>query len=110
SGFSTNCLVELEGFQTEGLFRIVQFPSDVKVDFDGIIGWWDIQYSLLLLESFINRVSFLYEIPERTKQWNYLNIWTNRGTLQLVIPHADGSIGSILVDTGDPFGAVLHPK
>jgi hypothetical protein len=110
AGWSSQCMVELEGCQTEGIFRIVQFPSDLEVDFDGIIGWWDIQSTFLLLESSINRISFLYELPERTKQWNYLNIRTNRGTLQLAIPHPDGSSGSVLVDTGDPFGVILHPK
>jgi lipoprotein NlpI len=76
---------------------------------DGLISWAEVQDNILVFDAEKHVVRAVAELPPETAGWLQLKV-RRTGPLTLEVPLADGSTGTILVDTGQPYGVSLPPK
>lgn len=81
----------------------------VFMDSDGLISWPEVRDNILVFDAAKHVVRAVPELPPETASWLQLKV-RRSGPLTLEIPLADGSTGTLLVDTGQPYGISLPPK
>jgi tetratricopeptide (TPR) repeat protein len=76
---------------------------------DGIIGWPAVRENILVFDSDRRMVNSVENLPAEASGWLKLKIWPGR-VLLLEITMANGTLGTIMVDTGFPGGVALPPE
>lgn len=84
---------------------VTKFPW---ADFDGLIGWPDVQDNILVFDSSTHTVRRVETLPPETVGWTKLKIHPS-DTLNLEVPLPDNRTGILVVDTGDPTQIDLPP-
>lgn len=110
AGVTERFLLNWDGDEHEVRFRVLDTPAYVDPDFDGMIGWRNVQGNVLKIDAASRKVAFLPEVPKKVSKWTRLPIATNSATFALEIPHTDGSVGILSVDTGSGEGVCLIPQ
>jgi len=75
---------------------------------DGLVGWTEVKDNILVFDSVQRTVASVAKLPAETANWLKVKV-RDDGVLTLDLPMADGKVGTILVDTGSPFGVCLPP-
>ena len=75
---------------------------------DGLVGWTEIKDNILVFDSVQRTVTAVPRLPAETANWMKVKV-RDDSVLTLDLPMADGKVGTILVDTGSPFGVCLPP-
>lgn len=104
------CLLNLQGTEYKTLFAVMNFPTSVHPDFDGLIGWSDLTASLVRIHASAGLVTFPKEVEEQLAGWTRLSVATNFQTLELEIPRTNGTRGILRIDTGSPMGVMLPAR
>jgi hypothetical protein len=107
AGDVEDCTLELEGAEGKASFLVLDLPAYVSADFDGLVGWWTIRRNVLRIDAAAREVSFLPHAPREVAPWAHLSLLTNSGSLDLQIPHDDGTNGVLCIDTGAAGGIAL---
>jgi len=85
------------------------FASLKSFSADGLVGWPEVRDNILVFDADQRTVHGVPQLPPETAGWLKLKVVPNRWLL-LEIPLADGTTGTLEVDTGAPFGVELPPK
>lgn len=78
-------------------------------DADGLVGWTEVKDNILVFDSVQRTITSVPRLPAETANWMKVKV-RDDGVLTLDLPMADGKVGTILVDTGSPFGVCLPPE
>lgn len=109
AGVTDHCTLTLPGIQEQSYFMVFNFPTYVRVDFDGFLGWYPSQ-NVVQIDAAARKVDFFSKVPRRTDIWTRFPVNTNFGTLELEVPHNDRANGMISIDTGSDGGLDLPPS
>jgi len=85
------------------------FPVMTLVSVDGFVGWDEVRNNILVFNADHRTVSSADKLPDETAAWLKLKTHPG-GQLVLETALADGKTGTILIDTGSPFGVSLPTK
>lgn len=98
-------------FKAEGnSFRAnIETLKDPSSNTDGFMGWGVVSSNFVEIDANGLKVSFLQQVPQ-SGDWTLFPIMTNFGSLDLEVPHEDGTTGIVVIDTGDPYGMGLTPR
>jgi PDZ domain-containing protein/aspartyl protease len=110
AGITEVCTLSLEGTEGKTRFRVLELPSYMDVDFDGVIGWWGVRNNIFQIDAAACKVTFLAKVPKKTAKWARLGVVANSSVLKLEIPYEGGTNGIVCVDTGSDIGVALAPQ
>jgi TPR repeat protein len=95
-------------FKEEVVFGIFDWPSEIALTpFHGLIGWTNIQCNILWIDAEKKVMTGLDRLPADIETWAQWPIMPD-STLVIGVRDAAGQEGSIVIDTGDPFGISLN--
>ncbi len=97
----------LEGQEGQTCFRVVDDPSYISLDFDGLVGWWGMRGNTMNIDAASHKIIFLEKVPEGVAQWSRFGIMTNSDTLKLEFSLGGTTNGILYVDTGADMGIAL---
>jgi tetratricopeptide (TPR) repeat protein len=75
---------------------------------DGLVGWSEVRHNILVFDSVQRVVSSVPKLPAVTANWLKVKV-RDDSVLTIDLPMPDGTVGTILIDTGSPFGVCLPP-
>jgi tetratricopeptide (TPR) repeat protein len=75
---------------------------------DGLVGWSEVRHNILVFDSVQRIVSSVPKLPAVTVNWLKVKV-RDDSVLTIDLPMPDGKVGTILIDTGSPFGVCLPP-
>jgi PDZ domain/Aspartyl protease len=104
AGDTELCSISFNGIQDQTTFLVFDLRN---ADMDGGMAWYSLSQTTLKIDATSQRVLFLPEVPRKSFRWCQLPVYTNSGTLDLRIPHDNGSEGILCVDTGFDGGVSL---
>ncbi len=110
AGRTEECRFELGNFTTKARFRVFDLPQYIDPGMDGVLAWADFRDNIVGIAADINMLSPLTALPENMDQWTKWNIRQDSRYLEVILPLASGKEGTILIDTGSPFGVQLSPE
>ena len=109
-GISEECRFELGNSITKARFRVFDLPQHIDPGMDGVLAWANIWDTILWISADTKRLSTLTALPENMDKWTKWNIRKDSRYLEIKLPLASGKDGTILIDTGSPFGVQLTPQ
>jgi hypothetical protein len=109
-GATEPCDVSVLGSALKTSLGVVEIPSYVDMQADGVFGWGPVQKSVLRIDAISSEVDFLEDAPKQASAWTKLRVRTDSGYLSLEIPHENDSTGVVLVDTGFTGGVAVPPQ
>jgi len=74
--------------------------------FDGLLGWPEVRDNILVFDGAQRTITAIAELPAETANWLKLKIHPDQ-QLVLELPLLDGTVGTLLVDTGAGHGLAL---
>jgi hypothetical protein len=90
---------------------VVDTPNTITPDVDGLIGWPALRNNILVLQVAERHAQIVPRVPAAALQWQHLGVRTDAATLILTLPSRDdGTVCSVLVDTGAADGVRLPPE
>ena len=104
-----DCTLSLNGTAVRVYFAVVKTPTYVRFEEDGVLGWGPVSSNIFLIDAVTRTVAPLAKVPAKVSSWTRLRLQTNP-ILALEIPHEGSATTAVLVDTGSPNGAALHPQ
>lgn len=112
AGYTESCMMTLEGTEEKNSFLVLNLPPYVygNVDFDGLIGWWNIKQNVLRIDAIKRKITFLSKVPKQAAKWTRVSILTNSDTLDLQVPYGVHTNGIVCIDTGNSGGLALPVK
>jgi hypothetical protein len=108
-GETESCDVRLLGNYLRMPLGVVEMPSFLDMQADGVLGWGAIQNNILAIDAISSRIEFAETIPKEAAGWTKLQLQKGSGFLSLEIPHEGSSTGLVLVDTGFTGGVAVPP-
>jgi hypothetical protein len=92
-------------------FRVMEFPSVLALEMDGLIGWASVRddNEILMIDARQRIVSALTSIPGDITNWTKFKILRKSDVLRLQTLEHSKPPSIILVDTGDDRGVALAP-
>ncbi len=78
-------------------------------DPDGLVGWTEVKDNILVFDSVQRTVASVAKLPAETAHWLKVKV-RDDGVLTIDLPMGGDKVGTILVDTGSPFGVCLPPE
>ncbi len=109
-GMTEPCDLQLWRVSLRTSLAVLEIPDYLHMGADGILGWGPLSENIVKIDASALKAVFLEAVPEEASAWTRLQVETNSSFLFLRVPHQDGSVGKILVDTGFAGGVALHPK
>lgn len=106
-GLTETCLLNLQGTEGQIQFPVMNYPTYLPLNFDGLIGWPTLNAGLVRIHASAGLVTFPNEVEEQLDGWTRLSVATNFSTLELEIPRTNGTRGILRIDTGNPMGVML---
>lgn len=107
-GISEECRVEFGEVTWYLHFGIVDLPSYIQSEIDGVIGWGVISQNILEIHPASKKIKIHNALNIDTSQWLCLNIRKDLNLLVVQVPKKGRKHGSILIDTGSPAGVSLN--
>ena len=108
-GKTEECELSLGGMKIKTAFGVIEVPTMLAWDVDGVLGWKPLSKNLFRIDARVGTVESLDEVPSQVRGWVQLKILTESSVLQLEIPGPNGKSSIIFVDTGSSNGVKLHP-
>ena len=109
TGTTELCDLDLGTNHVRVSLPVVQVPSYFHPSEDGIMGWSALKDNIVCLDA--EDLDILpAEVPETPISWVKLPVQTNSQIMALRIPGIKGEEGTVLVDTGSPYGVKLNPQ
>jgi hypothetical protein len=111
-GLSEECRVELGNDTNKVRFSVLELPKYMDTEIDGLLSWPTIRNTILRInaDSKTKKISPLESLPKDIGLWTKWNIRKDSGYLEVKLPLPSGKDGTILIDTGSPFGVALSPQ
>ncbi len=109
-GISEECRFELGDTTTKARFRVFEIPHHLDPGMDGVLAWADFRDNIVWIAADTNRLSFSTALPENMDRWTKWKIRQDSRYLEIILPLASEKEGTILIDTGSPFGVQLSPQ
>ena len=104
------CTLKVPGIEGPMVFGIADVPPWGYADFEGVLGWLTVTNCVVSIDAMSGAVSFLDKVPPRVSKWSHTSAVSIYDGLALKIPHRNGTIGLLLVDTGTDKGVALPPQ
>ncbi len=109
-GFTEKCTVVVGGKTSpEAVFGVVDIPSYVGADFDGVIGWGNVKNEVFELDLDRCEGKMLGALPADLSGWNKWNLKADADVLTFVCVK-DAETATIVIDTGAQDGVELSSK
>ena len=98
------------GIKHRTSFAVINVPNMLNFDADGIIGWMPIRQNIVSINALSGTAEFLSSLPKEAAKWTKLKLQTNSSIVRLEWTSQDGTVSSIVVDTGWPQGITVAPE
>ena len=111
-GWSEECRMELGRHTDKVRLSVLEIPKYMDVEIDGILSWSTIRNTILRIDadSKTKKISALKSLPKDIGLWTKWNIRKDSGFLEVKLPLPSEKDGTILINTGSPFGVELSPQ
>ncbi len=109
-GRAEECRFELGNSMTKARFRVFDLPHYLDPGVDGVLAWADVRDNIVWIAADTKRLSTLTAFPEDIDTWTKWKIQQDSRYLEIRLSLASGKDGTILIDTGSPFGVQLSPQ
>lgn len=103
-GVTDTYTMEWDGNSFRTVFDVLNISG---ADFDGVMGWGPISSNISRIDANALKITNLPEVPKGAKNWAKYRIMTDYGTLDIEVPHSDGTTGVVTFDTGSDCGLAL---
>ena len=100
---------QLGPIRTKGSLNVYTPPSWFDAGADGVLAWSTIRDNIFYFSMEGSRAEILDELPENIGTWSMWNIGPDK-QLTIQVEKPNGTQGSILIDTGSPYGIQLNTK
>ena len=109
-GRTEECDVAFGGETVRASFGVVEVPSGLAWDVDGVLGWNPLCHDVIRINASLGSVIWLNHLPAESATWTKLKLRTNSTILLLEIPRKGGKPTVLFVDTGSSNGVKLPPE
>ncbi len=104
------CKLTIGSTSTKWMFPVIDVPSYITFDGDGVISWSTVTNPIVLLDFEKVLFGFADDLPADIMNWTKWRLVPNVGEV-LVFETANGSEKAMIgIDTGSPDGVQLSPK
>jgi len=86
------------------------FSLPLDLEYEGFLAWANIWNVILYIDANSQKLAPLPELPQDTHLWNRWYLDRKLRFLTIKIPQTTGAEGTILIDTGSPFGVHLNTE
>jgi hypothetical protein len=108
-GTTEECTLRVGQTTVRVQFSVMETPSFLPWDEDGVVGWQPLSKNILLIDASAQTLPCLPRVPAEAMAWTKLRVLTN-STVRIEVPHAQGESTILAVDTGSPHGVALPPQ
>ncbi len=109
AGLTEECSLKLMGETHTTRFRVVDIPAYMNSDLDGVVGWRNVEHSVLKIDAVSGKVTFLTKVPKGASSWSRFAIVPDSDLLALEVPRTNADAVRVYVDTGTELGVLLPP-
>lgn len=109
-GLTERCRLTLWNTTTKTRLAWGEMPKGVNPEFDGAIGWPNVNKRIFSIDAATQSMKFLDRIPKETALWTKLRVQANSSLLNLEIPGPGRKTAIIYLDTGSFLGVNLNPQ
>jgi len=109
-GLSEECRLELDNNVNKVRLSVLEVPKSAPKEIDGVLSWSSIRNTIVRIDADSKSISALPSLPKSIGLWSKWNIRKDSDYLEVKLPLPSGKDGTILIDTGCPFGVGLSPK
>jgi len=109
-GSTEECLFQVGDSMIRTRLRVFDAPQYLKWNVDGFLGWADAKNTILWISADRKKLSALSALPDDMGLWAKWDLGQDSPILAITLPIAPGAEGTILIDTGSPYGVALSPK
>ena len=91
-------------------FNVFDIPNSITnliTDFDGVIGWGEVNDNSLFIDAAAHSVKLLDYVPAEANAWTKVLLRSESSILTLELPGKDGKEMLVALDTGDVQGITL---
>ena len=89
---------------------VVDIPSHLKPEFDGMLGWGGIKHMMVEIDPSLRSGNIRETINFKKSEWKCLDIRTDLNILVVKTSKEDETQGCLLIDTGSPKGLTLKKE
>jgi len=110
TGISEECRIAMLNSTITGRFGVVDVPSFLTRDVDGVLSWKDVQNAVFRIDGNNKILTGLTALPRDIDQWTKWNLRADSNILAFHLAKTSQTNGTIAIDTGSPFGLQLSPE
>ena len=109
TGTTEDCTLSIQSMGATVRFQVVNSPSYLRWDVDGVVGWDAIYRGIFCIDALAKSVVILPAVPAEITSWLRFPVATN-SIFALEIPHGSSPATSLFIDTGSSGGVALGPE
>lgn len=98
------------GAQSAMQFAVIDLPSSIKADFDGVMGWGGIKHMMVEMDPSSRSVKIRDTIHFKKSEWKCLDIRKDLNILVIKASNEDDAKDCLSIDTGSPFGLTVSKE
>jgi hypothetical protein len=107
-GISEECRITILNSTWTGRFAVLDIPSFLTRDIDGVLSWKIVQDSIFRIDADNKKITGLTTLPNDIDHWSKWDLLMDSNLLAFHLPRTSKQNGTVLIDTGSHMGVELN--